>query len=231
MRPRLRDHEARAGAGDEAAAAVAAGAPADQPDHRHAGPAQIGDGPHDLGDGGLAGIGLLQPDAAGIEQDQHRRRLHRERGPQQADELGAMDLAEGPAHEPPLLRGQEDERTVEASASHHDAVVEGARQVEGGQVRTHHPLFGAEELLERAGIDEGVEAGAGAGLVPALVEGIGGEGDGAHRHHTASISRAPWSRRRVTVSGRAPPSLMVMRRPPGCRRATKSETTASQTDP
>ena len=73
--PLLGDDEGRAAGGDESAAAVAARTPADEADDARSGAARVDQGAHDLGDGGLAGIGLLQPDAAGIEQDQHRRRL------------------------------------------------------------------------------------------------------------------------------------------------------------
>ena len=69
--------------GDQPAAAVAAGAAADQADDPGAVPSRLDHRTHDLGDGELAGIRLLQTHAAGIEQDQHRGALpQRARGAQ-----------------------------------------------------------------------------------------------------------------------------------------------------
>lgn len=45
------------------------------------------------------------------------------------------------------------------------------------------------------------------------------------------MARTAWARRSATVSGRAPPSLIDRRRPPGERRSTKSAITACQTSP
>ena len=86
----------------------------------------------------------------------------------------------------------------------------------------------AIEILRVKGL-KGVEKRSGRATTAGLVAGLGGEGDGLPVHHGSAIRRAPWARRRDTVSGRAPPSLMVMASPPGCRRATKSATTAAQT--
>ena len=52
------------------------------------------------------------------------------RGAQQPDQLGAVHLAEGAAHETAFLRGDEHRRAVEAAAPDDDAVVELLGKVE-----------------------------------------------------------------------------------------------------
>src|SRR5271170_451228 len=69
--PLFGDDQGGAAAGEQAAAAVAAGASADQADHLRARQPRLDEGAHDLADRQLAGIGLLEPDAAGVEQDHH----------------------------------------------------------------------------------------------------------------------------------------------------------------
>jgi hypothetical protein len=91
----------------------------------------------------------LKPDAARVEQQQHSMDAAPPsvaRGPQQAEELCAMHLAEGAPQESAFLRGDEDVLAVETAAAYHDAVVEGAGEIELGEVRAHGSLFGPEEL-------------------------------------------------------------------------------------
>src|SRR5262249_15590158 len=135
---------------------------------------------------------------------------------------------EGAAHEASFLCRDEHGRAVQAAATDDDAVVELSRQVEDRQMRAHLAQLGADELGKAAGVDERIDALPGAGLVPAQRICVGC--DGCHRSGS-SILRMPWARRSATVSGRAPPSLMEMRKPPAERRATKSRTTASHTAP
>ena len=151
---RLGHGQRRAAARDQAAAAIAAGATADQADDLHARRARLDHRAHDLGDGELAGIGLLQPHAAGIEQDQHGHRLDLARGAQQTHQLGAMHLAEGAAHEAAFLRGDEHRRAVEPAAPDDDAVVELLGKVEYLQVRADLALFRPDELDKAAGIEQ-----------------------------------------------------------------------------
>ncbi len=154
---RLGHRERRAAARDQAAAAIAAGAAADQADDLHARRARFHHRAHDLGDGELAGIGFLQPDAAGIEQDQHRDRPESARRAQQPGQLGAVHLAEGAAHEAALLRGDEHRRAVEAAAPDDDAVIELLGKVEYLQMRTDLALLRPDELDEAAGIEQQLE--------------------------------------------------------------------------
>ncbi len=95
------------------------------------GEARRDDGVDGLRDRELAGIGLLQPHAAGIEQQQHGTRTTRAgavaRGAQQTDELCAVHLAERAAEETPLLRGDEDQLAVEPAAADDQSIVERAR--------------------------------------------------------------------------------------------------------
>ena len=57
------------------------------------------------------------------------------RGAQQARQLGAMDLAEGAAHEAAFLGGDEYRRAIEAAAPDDDAVVELLGKIEHRQMR------------------------------------------------------------------------------------------------
>jgi hypothetical protein len=92
---------------------------ADQGQDGDAGAAHLEDGADDLGDRELAGIRLLEPDAAGIEQQQHGAGAAPPgavaRGPQQTNEFRAVDLAERTSQEAALLRGDEDLLAVEAA--------------------------------------------------------------------------------------------------------------------
>ena len=125
MRPRSDTASARAAAGDQAAAAIAAGAAADQADDLHARRARLHHRAHDLGDREFAGIGFLQPHAAGIEQDQHGGSTLSSRAARsRPSQLGAVHLAEGAAHEAAFLRGDEYRRAVEPAAPDDDAVIE-----------------------------------------------------------------------------------------------------------
>src|SRR5271155_4373808 len=151
----LGDDDAAATGGDDAAAAEGSGPTADQSQDRDARAAHLEDGADDLGDRELAGIRLLKPDPAGVEQQQHgpwaipfgaAPTSPVARGPQQTEELRAMDLAERAPQEAPLLRRHEDLLAVETAAAHDDAVVEGTRKIELGEVRAHDALLGPEEL-------------------------------------------------------------------------------------
>src|SRR5258706_6514735 len=139
-----------------------------------------------------------------------------------------MDLAEGAAHESALLCRDEDGVATESGAANDHAIVELLRQVEDRQMRAGFALFGADDLGESAGIDEGCHALAGARFEPAQ----GSDGCGRTGHASgSSIMRTVCARRSATVSGPAPPSLMERRRPPAARRATESVTTGSHTAP
>src|SRR5207247_9249930 len=99
------------------------GPPADQPDDADAAAPRLDHRAHDFRDRELAGIGLLKPHAAGVEQDQHVM-LEPARRSQQPGELGAMNFTESAAHEAPLLRGDEHRSTVQAAGADDDTVVE-----------------------------------------------------------------------------------------------------------
>ncbi|MFK4619771.1 hypothetical protein ABIF50_003048 [Bradyrhizobium diazoefficiens] len=154
--------------------------------------------------------------------------LERTRRAQEAGELGAVDFAEGAAHEASLLRGNEHRRPLQAATADDDTVVELLRQVEDRKMRADLAQLGADVFGKAAGIDQRVDALPGARLVPAQRSRVGCRL--CHRSGS-SILRTPCARRSATVSGRAPPSLMEMRKPPAERRATKSRTTASHTAP
>ena len=77
-----------------------------------------------------------------------------------------MDLTERTPQEAALLRRDEDLLAVEAAAAHHDAVVEGAREIELGEVRAHGALLGPEELDEALRVEQPGDALAGGGFVP-----------------------------------------------------------------
>ncbi len=218
--------------GNDTTAAEGSGPTADQRQDRDAGAPHLKDGADDLGDRELTGIRLLKPDAAGIEQQQHgpwaipfgaTPASPVARGPQQTEELRSMDLAECAPQEAPLLRRNEDLLAVETAAAHDDAIVEGAREIELGEVRAHGALLGPEELDEAFGVEQSRDALAGRGFVPIRLVALQQVAHGAF-----SISRTLCMSRNVTVSGRAPPSLIENRRPPGELRSKNSWITASQ---
>jgi hypothetical protein len=212
--------------GSDATAAEGSGATADQGEDRDSDAAHFDDGMDDLGDRELAGIRLLKPDAARVEQQQHSMDAAPSgvaRGPQQTEELCAMHLAERAPQESAFLRGNEDVLAVETAAAYHDAVVEGACEIELGEVRAHGALFGPEELDEALSVEQSGDAIAGGGFVPIRLVGLQ-----QVAHASGAISRALCISRKVTVSGRAPPSLMEKRRPPGELRSKNSWITASQ---
>src|ERR1700722_315936 len=157
--------DAAATGGDNPAAAKGSGATTDEGQDRNAGAAHLNDGVNDLGDRELAGIRLLKADAAGIEQQQHGARAARSgavaRSPQQTDEFCAMHFAERAPEDPPLLSCHEDFLAIEAAAAHHDAIVEGAREVELGEVRAHGALLGPKEFAETVCIEQAGNAVAG----------------------------------------------------------------------
>src|SRR5260221_13358026 len=134
-----------------------------------------------------------------------------------------MNLAECAAQEPTLLRRHEKDLIIETAAADDDAVVKGAREVELRQVRARETLFGPEELNEARRVKQRGDALAGGSLVPIRLVGLQQVAHGA-----VSISLLLCMSRRVTVSGRAPPSLIEKRRPPGEQRSKKFWITASQ---
>ena len=68
--PLFGNNKPGAAASNDAAAAKAASTPADEPDNGKALEPRFHDSAGDFADGQLAGIGFLQPDAAGVKQDQ-----------------------------------------------------------------------------------------------------------------------------------------------------------------
>jgi hypothetical protein len=128
-----------------------------------------------------------------------------------------MHLAVCAPHEPPLLRRREHLAAGEAAATHHDAVVEGTRDIELRQVRAHGALLGPEELDETLRVEQSGDALAGSGFVPMRLVGFQ-----LVAHNLLSISWRLCIRRSMTVSGRAPPSLIENRRPPGELRSKNS---------
>src|SRR4051794_30069852 len=143
--PRLRDGESGATACDQATAAIAAGPAADQADDLHACAAGFHQGAHDLGDGQLASIRLLQADAAGIEQDQDGDRADLTRGAEEPGQLGTVHLAKRATHEAAFLRSDEHRRVVEAAVTDDDAVVELLGKVEYLQMRADFALLRSNE--------------------------------------------------------------------------------------
>src|SRR3984957_11416436 len=216
----LGNNDLAATGGSDATATEGSGATADQGEDRDADAAHFDDGIDNLGDREFAGIRLLKTDAARVEQQQHSMDPAPSgvaRGSQQTEELCAMHLAEGAPQESALLRGNEDVLAVETAAAYHDAVVEGACEIELGEVRAHGALFGPEELDEALRVEQSGDAIAGGGFVPIRLVGLQ-----QVAHASGSISRALCISRKVTVSGRAPPSLMEKRRPPGELRSKNS---------
>src|SRR5271163_275821 len=134
-----------------------------------------------------------------------------------------MDLAERAPQETPLLRRHEGLLAIEAATSDDDAVVKGAREIELGEVRAHGALLGPEELDKAFRVEQPRDAFAGGGFVPIQLVGLQ---QGAHG--ASSISRTLCMSRKVTTSGRAPPSLIENRRPTGELRSKNSWITASQ---
>src|SRR5277367_6725680 len=223
----LGNDDATATGGDDAAAAECPRPAADQSQHRDAGAASLDYRADDFGDREFAGVRFLDPDPAGIEQQQHGARAAGSnvgaRGSQQADELRAMDFAESAAHEPTFLRGYQYLLAVEAAATHHYPVVEGASETELGEMRAHRALLRSEELDEAIRVEQPGDALAGGGFVP-----IGLVRLRQVAHGSFSIRRTLCMSRRVTVSGRAPPSLIENLKPPGALRSKNSWITASQ---
>src|SRR5246127_6013589 len=104
-------------------------------------------------------------------------------------------------------------------------------------MRTLFTLLRADELLEAAGVEHQSDPLPCGCLVPAHGLAVCDarhiwrlQFSSVHRS-SSSIKRTACARRRATVSGRAPPSLMESLRPPGERRATKPATTASHIVP
>ena len=132
---------------------------------------------HHLGHRQLAGVGLLQPHAAGIHQ-QHNFAWQFgmiARGAEQADQLGAGHFGEGAAHELALLRRQQDVVAVERAAADDDTIIEGGGQVELGQdAGSALRSVGGRNSWNVAGVEEAGDALARGGLKPAGIAGGGG---------------------------------------------------------
>ena len=222
----LGNDDAAATGRDNAAATEGSRPTADERQNRDPGAAHIDDGANDLGDREFAGIRLLKPHAASVEQQQHSADAASSspiaRSPQQTHKLRAMHLAERAAQEASLLRSHKDLLAVETAAAHHDAIVEGACEIELREMRAHGPLLGPKELDEALRVEQPGDALAGGGLVPIRLVWLP-----QVAHAWVSISCTLCSSRKVTVSGRAPPSLIENRRPPGELRSKNSWITAS----
>lgn len=109
------------------------------------------------------------------------------------------------------------------------------RELSGGQrqgvaiameVRTLNPLGWSQELGEAVRVQQARHT-----LTCGRLKPTGFAACRCVFHHSVSISALPCIRRRKTVSGRAPPSLIEMRKPPGEERSTNSATTAFQVSP
>src|SRR5882757_1101120 len=227
----------RATASNQSATAVAACPATNQTDNLHTRHPRLDERAHDLGDSQFAGIGFLQAHSAGVEQDQHRDRLDVASRTQKTSQFGAVNLAEGATHEAPLLSSNEYRRASNPAAPDDDAIVELRWKIEHPQMRTLFTLLRADELLEAAGVEHPSDPLACGCLVPAHGLAVCDarhilrlQFSSVHRS-SSSIRRTACARRRATVSGRAPPSLMESFKPPGERRSTKSATTASHTAP
>ncbi len=222
LRPRhaepafLGHHERVAARGDEAHAAEAADAAADEADHRDAGRARVEQRAHRLGDRDQAGVRLVQPHAARLEQqhDRHRSTLRRliDRALEEPGQLRSVDLADRAAHEAAFLRRDQHAAAAERRRAHDDAVVERHRRVEQRQVRARRTRGRRQQLAERAGVDQRGDPLARVRLVEAVLD------DGRlHRSRGARNSSTAWSSRRLTTAGVAPTSLIEMRTPPSSR--------------
>src|ERR1700712_3512876 len=122
-----------------------------------------------------------------------------------------MHFAKGAAHEAAFLRCNEDRFAAQRSLADDHAVIELLGQIENIKMRAHLALFRPDELMKAAGIEQRGDAFARADLVPADRCRIVQEGRG--HSVSSSIRRTPWASRSATVSGRAPPSLIDIRRP------------------
>src|SRR5258705_10978236 len=132
-----------------------------------------------------------------------------------------MDLAECSPEKPPLLRCQQNLLAIEAAAADHDAVIERTSEIELSEMRARGTLLRPKELNKTLRVEQPGDALAGGGFVPICFEQVA--------HTLSSISCTLCMSRKVTVSGRAPPSLIENRRPPGEVRSKNSSITASQT--
>src|SRR5271156_649032 len=224
----FRHCDAGTGRRGQPGASECAGLAADQSDHGHTSAAGLDDRPHQLGDCQLACVRLLQTYPTAIHQQQNGpgQVLVIARRPQEANQFGPADFGEGAAHELAFLRRDEHRLSVQRAAANDDPVVECRRQVEQRKVRTLHTLGGSQKLGEAIRVQQARHALARGRLKPAGLA-------SCRRvfHHSVSISALPCIRRRKTVSGRAPPPLIEMRKPPGEERSTNSATTAFQVSP
>ena len=129
--------------------------PADQHDHRNAGGAHVEHRAHHLGHGDQAGVGLVQAHAAGLDQQQHGgRAARRSARSQQADQLGAVHLADAAAHEAAFLGGDEDRAAIERAAADDDAVVERAGHAELARCGLTTRSAGGSDLVKAAGVEQ-----------------------------------------------------------------------------
>src|SRR5271154_4979013 len=141
----------------------------------------------------------------------------------QTNYLGAADFAERSTHELAFLSSDKDILSVQLAAADDNSVVESRRQVEQLKVGALYTLGGSQEFHKTVRVQQARDTLACRRLKPA-----GLAIECCIRHHTFSINAQACINRRKTVSGRAPPSLIEMRSPPGEKRSTNSSTTAFQ---
>ena len=153
-RPIVAHHDVVGAARDDAHAAEAAVGPADQHDDGDAGRAHVEQRAHHFGHRDQTGVGLVQAHAAGFGQQQHGGGPLAQRALQQADQLGAVHLADAAAHELAFLRGDEDRVAIERGAADGHAVVECAGHAELRQVRAGHPLGRRQPFVKAAGVEQ-----------------------------------------------------------------------------
>src|ERR1700733_14755815 len=223
--PLFGNHDPRTGRGRQSGAAKCPGLTADQSDDCNAGAASLDDGTHQLGDHKLSGICFLQTDPAAIQKQQNslRQVFMIACRADQANHLSAADFAERSTHELAFLSGYKDILSVQPAAADDNSVVESRRQVEQRKGGALYTFGGPQEFRKTVRVQQARDTLACRRLKPA-----GLAIKRCIRNHTLSINAQACINRRKTVSGRAPPSLMEMRSPPGEKRSTNSSTTAFQ---
>ena len=113
----------------------------------------------------------MQAHPARVNQHQHGGGLFNHRPAQQADQLGAMNLAHRAAHELALLGGDQHRPGGEQGASDDDAVIKGAGQAEHFQMGAGARLGGRQKFAKTRRVDQAGNAAAGGGLEPAAARG------------------------------------------------------------
>src|SRR6185369_15567295 len=135
-------------------------------------------------------------------------------------------FADGAAHELAFLGRDKNRLVGQSTATDDHAVVEGAGQLELGQMRAGLGDGRRQDFGKAAGIEQALEPGAGGGLEPALAA-------SERRSHCAPprYSASAWARRSVTTAGVAPLSLIAIAVPPAAWAAAKLPSTARQVSP